>query len=123
MLPVKALSPVQIQVPEHRTILHIVPIDDKICARRVHIRHAPHIQASIFAVIAVKIVVQIIFVVLTLHNGIINDHALYGEPPCQVMVLLIQCRVLFQKGLLRLRGQFLNRLACFLRHTAVLRNR
>ena len=104
MLPVKILVGIFAEVGKHCPIVHMVTVDHAVVGK-FKVAVFLHIGNAVIAVLLFKIAFKIVIrVVYGLHNGIVDVCPVNGNPTHKVAVLLIDRRILFKSGLLRLRG-------------------
>lgn len=86
---------VQVKIPKHRTIFHVMTVYDEICAWRVYIRNFFHIKAAIWIFFPVKVMVKIIFIVIALHDRRINCRIWDRKPADEIAIFCIECLKMF----------------------------
>ena len=76
---------------EHRAVVHVVPVENGVLAGKVAVAGAVEEERAGGVILPVDEPVQIIEVVLRLHNGVVNNGVLRIQPADNILTLVEQC--------------------------------
>lgn len=99
MLYIKIFILIVLQFREHRSVSHVMTVDDGIHAKGRHRASLVDKKHPALGLLLVKAVGKV-KVICGIHDGVIDFRTIYSNPAYHVRVLLVKLPILFQHDLL-----------------------